>query len=186
MHDRSLEVLELPKVLAQVAREANFSVGRERVLGLEPTPDLGEASERLAWTREAMQLLERQPRFGVGGAHDVRPQVRRAAREGELTPADLVSVLATLRAAMATARLLQGLDEDGPWPSRRAAWPGRRPDRPGTARPPEPPGGPEGGRRAPRPPQSEAGAPGAALPPGSRRAARWPRRGRASALIRAR
>jgi len=112
MHDRSLEVLELPKVLAQVAREANFSVGRERVLGLEPTPDLGEASERLAWTREAMQLLERQPRFGVGGAHDVRPQVRRAAREVELTPADLVSVLATLRAAMATARLLQGLDED--------------------------------------------------------------------------
>jgi DNA mismatch repair protein MutS2 len=112
MHGRSLEVLELPKVLAQVARESSFSVGRERVLGLEPTPDIGEASERLAWTREAVHLLERQPRFGVGGAHDVRPQVRRAAREGELAPAELASVLITLRAAMATARLLQGLDEN--------------------------------------------------------------------------
>ncbi len=112
MHDKSLQVLELPRVLAQVARETGFSVGRERVLGLEPTPDIGEARERLACTREAVRLLERQPRAGVGGAHDVRPQLHRAARGGDLAAAELVPVLATLRAAVAVARLLGELDED--------------------------------------------------------------------------
>ncbi|HZU19100.1 MAG TPA: endonuclease MutS2 [Candidatus Dormibacteraeota bacterium] len=111
MHDKSLQVLELPKVLAQVARETGFSVARERVLGLEPTPDLDEARERLAWTREAVHLLERHPRAGVGGAHDIRPQVRRAARDGTLAAAELVPVLATLRAVVAVARLLGALDQ---------------------------------------------------------------------------
>src|SRR6266567_7299710 len=37
MHRKSLETLEFPKVLAQVAGEAGFSIGKERVLALEPT-----------------------------------------------------------------------------------------------------------------------------------------------------
>src|SRR5215472_13066763 len=54
VHEKSLQTLELPKVLARVAGEAGFSVGRERVLALQPTPDLAEAKRRLAFTSEAV------------------------------------------------------------------------------------------------------------------------------------
>src|SRR3979411_600298 len=112
MHEKSLQTLELPKVLARVAGESGFSVGRERVLALEPTPDLDEARRRLAFTPEALRLLDTQPRAGLAGAQDVRGQVLRASREGDLSAADLVLVQATLRSARTVRRLLDDLDED--------------------------------------------------------------------------
>ncbi|HEY4025238.1 MAG TPA: endonuclease MutS2 [Candidatus Dormibacteraeota bacterium] len=112
MHDKSLQTLEFPKVLDRVAGESGFSVGRERVLALEPTPDLDEARRRLAFTAEAVRLLDTQPRAGLAGAQDVRGQVLRASREGDLSAGDLVLVLATLRSARAVHRLLHDLDED--------------------------------------------------------------------------
>ena len=112
MHEKSVQTLEFPKVLARVAGESSFSVGRERVLALEPTPDLDEARRRLAFTSEAVRLLDEQPRAGLAGAQDVRTQVLRAAREGDLTAADLVLVLATLRSARAVSKLLDDLSAD--------------------------------------------------------------------------
>ena len=46
MHEKSVLTLEFPKVLALVAGEAGFSVGRERVLALQPSPHLTEADRR--------------------------------------------------------------------------------------------------------------------------------------------
>jgi DNA mismatch repair protein MutS2 len=119
MHTKSLQTLEFPKVLARVAGESGFSVGRERVLALEPTPDLAEARRRLAFTSEAVRLLDEQPRAGLAGAHDVRVQLLRASRGGDLTAADLVLVLATLRSARSVSRLLEGLSADA-YPQMRA------------------------------------------------------------------
>jgi DNA mismatch repair protein MutS2 len=119
MHDKSLQTLEFPKVLARVAGESGFSVGRERVLALEPTPDLDEARRRLAFTAEAVRLLDERPRAGLGGAQDVRAQLVRAAREGDLAAGDLVLVLATLRSASSVSRLMDDLDP-GVYPQMRA------------------------------------------------------------------
>jgi DNA mismatch repair protein MutS2 len=119
MHEKSLQALEYPKVLARVAGEAGFSVGRERVLALEPTADLDEARRRLAFTSEAVRLVDEQPRAGLAGAQDVRTQVLRASRGGDLTASDLVLVLATLRSARAVARLLEELSEET-YPQMRA------------------------------------------------------------------
>jgi DNA mismatch repair protein MutS2 len=110
MHGKSVETLELPKVLAQVAAEAGFSIGRERVLSLEPTADLDEARRRLAFTAEAIRLLDEQPRAGLGGAHDIRGPLGRAARGGSLTASDLVIVVSTLRSARSVAALLADLE----------------------------------------------------------------------------
>ncbi|HXM55191.1 MAG TPA: endonuclease MutS2 [Candidatus Dormibacteraeota bacterium] len=109
MHEKSLQTLEFPKVLARVAGEASFSIGRERVLALTPTTDLDEARRRLAFTAEAVRLLDEQPRTGLGGAQDIRGQVLRASRGGDLTAADLVLVVATLRSARGVSGLLGGL-----------------------------------------------------------------------------
>ncbi|HSR24035.1 MAG TPA: endonuclease MutS2, partial [Candidatus Eisenbacteria bacterium] len=119
MHDKSLQTLEFPKVLARVAGEAGFSVGRERVLALQPTPDLAEARRRLAFTTEAVRLLDEQPRAGMAGAQDVRAQLLRASRAGDLTAADLVLVLATLRSARTVSRLLEALSP-GAYPQMRS------------------------------------------------------------------
>jgi DNA mismatch repair protein MutS2 len=110
MHSKSVETLELPKVLDQVAAEAGFSIGKERVLALRPAADLDEARGRLAFTSEAVRLLDEQPRFTLGGAHDIRPQLARAARGGSLGAGELVTVVATLRAARSVAAVLGDLE----------------------------------------------------------------------------
>ncbi len=119
MHDKSLQTLEFPKVLARMAGESGFSVGRERLLALVPTTDLDEARRRLGFTTEAVRLIDEQPRAGLAGAQDVRTQVLRASREGDLTAGDLVLVLATLRSARSVARLLGELSADA-YPQMRA------------------------------------------------------------------
>jgi DNA mismatch repair protein MutS2 len=112
MHEKSILTLEYPKILAKVAKEAAFSASKDLVMELEPTSDLGEARRRLAYTTEAYHLLDLQADASVRGAHDVRALLARAAREGVLTPADLLQVLTTIQSAIYVARLLEKLDAE--------------------------------------------------------------------------
>lgn len=110
MHEKSIQTLEYPKILARVAQEAAFSASKELVLALEPTPNLDEAKQRLAFTSEASGLMDLHPDAGVRGAHDIRPLLTRAARDGVLTPGDLAEVVSTLRSTLYVSRLLERLD----------------------------------------------------------------------------
>ena len=112
MHEKSIQTLEYPKILVKVAREAAFSASKELVMALEPTPNLEEARRRLAYTSESARLLDLRADAGVRSAHDIRPLLTRAAREGVLTPADLVLALETVRSAIYVAHLLERLDAD--------------------------------------------------------------------------
>src|SRR5579884_2244250 len=109
MHEKSLLTLEYPKILAKVAREAAFSASKELVMALEPTPNMEEAQRRLAYTTEAAQLIDLHPDAGVESAHDIRPVLARAARDGVLSASDLLEVLDTTRSAIHVARLLEKL-----------------------------------------------------------------------------
>jgi DNA mismatch repair protein MutS2 len=111
MHEKSIQTLEFPKILERVAREAAFSASKERVLSLDPTPNLVEARRRLAFTTEAYTLLELRADAGVRSAHDIRAHISRAAREGVLSPSDMLEVLATAQSAIYVAHLLEKLDE---------------------------------------------------------------------------
>jgi DNA mismatch repair protein MutS2 len=112
MHEKSIVTLEYPKILAKVANEAAFSASKALVMELMPTPDIDEAQRRLDYTSEAYQLLDVQADAGVRGAHDIRPLLARAAREGVLTPADLLQVLETTQSAIYVARMLERLDSE--------------------------------------------------------------------------
>src|SRR5215472_15395468 len=103
MHEKSITTLEYPKVLAKVAHEAGFSAGKELVLDLRPTPDLSEARRRLAFTTEASLLIDLHVDVGVRSAHDIRPLLTRAARDGVLTANDLVAVTRTVRSSLYVA-----------------------------------------------------------------------------------
>ncbi len=112
MHDKSILTLEYPKILAKVAQEAAFSASKELVMALEPTSDLEEVRRRLACTTEAARLIDQHADVGVRGAHDIRPLLARAARDGILSPGELVDVLATVRSAIYVARVLERLDAE--------------------------------------------------------------------------
>src|SRR5256885_3489080 len=112
MHEKSINTLEYPKILTRVAKEAAFSASKELVMELVPTPDIDEARRRLAYTTEAYRLLDLNADASVRGAHDIRPLLARAAREGVLLPADLLQVLETTQSAIHVARVLEKLDPD--------------------------------------------------------------------------
>src|SRR6266480_2167088 len=107
MHEKSILTLEYPKIMEKVAREAAFSASKELVKELQPTPNLEEARHRLAFTTEAYRLIELRADAGVQGAHDIRPQVTRASREGVLNPSDLLEVLSTIQSATYISRLTE-------------------------------------------------------------------------------
>ncbi len=112
MHEKSLITLEYPKIQAKVAKEAAFSASKALVMALEPTPNLEVARHRLAFTTEASRLIDLHADAGVRGAHDIRPLLARAARDGVLSPSDLVEVLETTRSIIYVARLLEKLDRE--------------------------------------------------------------------------
>src|SRR5260370_42308350 len=97
MHEKSIATLEYPKILAKVAYEAGFSAGKELVLALQPTADLAEARRSVAFTTEASHLIDLNADVGVRSAHDIRPLLSHAARDGVLTEDDLVAAIRTMR-----------------------------------------------------------------------------------------
>src|SRR5579862_2914169 len=114
MHTKSLGTLEYPKIIARLADEAAFSASKSLALALEPTGDPDEARRRQAYTAEARRLLDLRPDAGVRGARDVRPHVKAAERGALLSPADLLEVLATVRASTHVSRLITRQESDFP------------------------------------------------------------------------
>ena len=95
MDSKTLNVLEYPKILAQLAGFCDFSASMDLVRALEPTSSFELANARIAETTEARKLLSMES-AGVGAAHDIRPQADLAARGGVLDPHALLDVKSTL------------------------------------------------------------------------------------------
>ncbi|MBI5943425.1 MAG: endonuclease MutS2 [Chloroflexi bacterium] len=95
MDSKTLNVLEYPKILGQLAGFCDFSASMDLARELEPTSSHELAAARLAETTEARKLLSMES-AGVGAAHDIRPQVDLAARGGVLDPHALLDVKSTL------------------------------------------------------------------------------------------
>lgn len=114
MDEKSLIILEFPKILERLAAFAAFSASAEMGRALRPTADLAEARDRLACTSEARRLLDIYGEVGVGGARDIRPLVDLARRGGVLQPAELLEVKNTLVSARELHRTLERLGSDFP------------------------------------------------------------------------
>ncbi|HET9199750.1 MAG TPA: endonuclease MutS2 [Dehalococcoidia bacterium] len=99
MNAKVLQTLEFDKVLQRVAGFTAFSVGREAVLALTPSPDLEQVKLRQQLTAEAARLMELQPSAAITGAHDIRSFAEKAALAGMLEPAELLEVESTLSGA---------------------------------------------------------------------------------------
>ncbi len=121
MNEKSLAVLEFPKIREQLVSRAAFAVSKELAAALRPSADQRIVAAALRETSEAVALLEAQPAFGVGGARDVRVVVDRAAHGARLEPAELLDVLMTLQSAQRVQATLRQLRELAPLLAKRAA-----------------------------------------------------------------
>ncbi len=128
MNAKHWTTLELPKVLARLAKHTSFSAGHERALALAPSPDPDAVARRQRETSEARRLITSKADLTLGGVHDVRPLAEAASRNGTLLPQELLDVRSTLIAARELRRTLTRLDN--PFPS-LAAVAGRIADLPG-------------------------------------------------------
>lgn len=114
MDEKTLGTLEYPKILERLASYADFSASADLARALRPINDFDEVLKRQARTAEARRLLDTNGEVGIGGAHDVRPLVDRAARHGVLDPPDLLAIKDTLISARELSRVFERGSETYP------------------------------------------------------------------------
>lgn len=97
MNEKSMQVLELPKILERLAGYASFSGGEELARELQPTVDLDEAQIWQAETAEIRRMFENEVNLSLGGVRDVRDTVIHAQRGIIIEPGVLLDIRQTLR-----------------------------------------------------------------------------------------
>ena len=107
MDEKTLQTLEYPKILDQLAGYCAFQASAEKARALQPTTDIYEARRRQAVTAEAFKLLASRPDTTIGGARDVREYAEAAARHVVLEPNQLLDIKYTLVAARSLRRIFE-------------------------------------------------------------------------------
>lgn len=102
--EKSTQTLELPKILAQLARHTTFSAGADLARMLHPTGDLEQARNWQRETAEARLLMENKVNFTLGGARDVREPALQATRGVLIEAQVLLDIRQTLRRATTVKR----------------------------------------------------------------------------------
>jgi DNA mismatch repair protein MutS2 len=114
MDEKTLTILEFPKILERVAGYCSFSASAEKARALRPTGDLFESRQRQKITSEALQFLVTHADISIGGARDVRESVDLALHGGVLSPNELLDIKQTLIAARTLARTFERLGAQYP------------------------------------------------------------------------
>ncbi len=114
MDKKTLDTLEYPKILENLAGFCAFKVSAEKARNLLPSIQTDEVQRRQSETSEARQLLEVKTDLTIGGARDIREPVGLAAHGGTLIPNDLLDIKYTLIAARTLARTFERQEEQYP------------------------------------------------------------------------
>ncbi|TEB14273.1 Endonuclease MutS2 [Pelotomaculum sp. FP] len=120
MERKTLQRLEYPKILEQLASFTGSPLSRELVMELEPVDDLASILGWQAETSEGRELLRLDPTAEIGGWKDIRVQLKRARSGAVLEPGELLAVADTLSAGRAIKAFLQEKQERYPILSRLA------------------------------------------------------------------
>lgn len=106
-----IRTLEFDHVRDNLERHCAFSLSAERARELGPSSDADTVRYLLDVTRQAVDVLEARPGFGVGGARDIRAHLQRANIGATLSPSDLLEVLDTISAARVLRRAFAQLED---------------------------------------------------------------------------
>jgi len=114
MDEKSLEMLEFPKIREILSEYTSFSASRNLAMSLQPLQDYSRISLLLQQTAEARQLLALDKGFSIGSVHDIREKVKIAALEGTLDSLSLVEVQQTMAALHDLRCYLKSISKDFP------------------------------------------------------------------------
>ena len=113
LFDKSMQTLELPKVLEQLASCAVTEEGRQQALDLRPMTDLDDVQRAQAETTAAVAMLVKRGSPPFSGVKPVGASLQRADMGGSLNTRELLDIAAVLHAAR-SAREYGQSDEKTP------------------------------------------------------------------------
>lgn len=99
LFEKSIQTLELPRVLTLLAEQAVTEEGKERANRLRPIYDPVDVSKRLKETTAAVEMMILQGSPSFYGVKPVRNSLQRADMGGTLNTTELLSIAAVLKAA---------------------------------------------------------------------------------------
>ena len=114
MDNKSLEMLEFPRIREILAGYTSFSASRALAAALAPQQEYEKIARLLNQTAEARRLLASDRGFSIGSVTDIRDKARLAALEGILDPLSLLEVQQTLAALHELRRYLKTIAADFP------------------------------------------------------------------------
>lgn len=106
MNDKTIQVLELNKILHRLAGHTTFSAGADLALELWPSRNLDEARNWQAETAEARAMFTNQVNVSLGGARDVRDVSISAQRGIVIEPQVMLDIRTTLRRGTTVKRTI--------------------------------------------------------------------------------
>ena len=98
MDNKSIAILEFPRIREILAGFTSFSASRNLALSLQPLTGYEQISLLLRQSAEARRLLETEPNFSIGGITDIREAAGLAARGKVLEPQTLAEIHSALAA----------------------------------------------------------------------------------------
>ncbi len=114
MNEKVLETLEYHKIIHRLEAYADFSASADLARQLRPTSDLDQAKAYQAATREAKFILSLDADVSFHKAHDLRPLVGLAKRDGVLEPKGFLAIRDTLIVSRTMARILRNVVDEAP------------------------------------------------------------------------
>ena len=104
LRERTLELLEFPRIREALASHTHTPMSHERVLALTPVYDAAAVAELQQETAEAVLLLDESSSLAL--PHDPRPLVQRTALGGTLSGSELIAVADGLDVARSAKALV--------------------------------------------------------------------------------
>ena len=99
LFDKSMQTLELNRVLELLSACAVTEEGKERALSLRPMTDLDDVRQAQEETTAAVNMLLARGTPSFSGVHPVAASLQRADMGGSLNTRELLDIAAVLRAA---------------------------------------------------------------------------------------
>lgn len=114
MDSHSLQVLEYQAIADMLVERTASPLGEDFARALEPVSDALRIEEGQRETSEAARIIREEGSFPLGGIHDVRPLVGKAAVDALLQPEELLRVAGTLSSAQRLRAFILKREEKSP------------------------------------------------------------------------
>lgn len=108
LFEKSIQTLELPRVLELLAAQAVTGEGKERCRALRPFIDPDDVQHRLAETSAALSMIVLKGGPALSGVKPVAAALQRAQMGGALNTRELLDVAALLRSARSAREYASG------------------------------------------------------------------------------